>query len=217
MENKEYIFMETASGDRTNIMASFQLWNKEMFMDQIKKQSKYHGRYRYGTIGGYVSLVKDMSLEEFDSIFSPAEFTKEQITDIFRKEISLKYGIHGEQAKIRPLGKKDLERGFTYETVTGDQYIYLGEVEQITDKTYLKSYQSEKKSLEIEKGFGFASPWQYKNYPDSLAGSVDVLKSIRKFSKKVETPKIELKSQHIYETGEMHWSSAEKRVTLNLL
>jgi len=213
---EQIIFTETASGDRTNIMSSFPLWDKEMFMEQVNKQSKYHGRYRYGNIGGYVSLVKDMTLKEFDSIFKPEEFTKEQITDIFRKEISLKYGIHGEHAKIRPLGKKDLERGFTYETLTGQQYLYLGQVEKITDKTYLKTYQSEKKPLEIEEGFGFL--WAHSTWKTTITpSSVDVLKSIRKFAKKVETPKIELDQQYIYESGKMHWSSSEKKITLNLL
>jgi|SRR5690349_20135418 len=103
----ECIFTLTESGDRTNSIASFPLWNKQMFLDNIK-QGKNYGRYRYGQIGGSVSLLKDMHLEEFDSVFSPADFTTKEITQIFRKEISEKYGEHAEKAKIKPLSKKEL-------------------------------------------------------------------------------------------------------------
>jgi len=213
--DKKYIFTSTTSGDRTNIMASFQLWDNEMFMEDVKKNSHY-GRYRYGVIGGWVNLLKDMTLEEFDTVFDAEDFTKEQITSLFRKDISLKYGIHGEQAKIKPLGKKDLERGYTYETVSGQQYLYLGEVERITDKTYLRNYQSDKKPIETEKGFGFL--WVYSNWKVKITPeSAHVLKSIRKFSKKVDTPKIELDQQYIYESGKQHWQSNESKVILNLL
>jgi hypothetical protein len=105
MKTENYIFTTTSSGDRTNIMASFPLWNKEMFLKSVKSGGNY-GRYRYGKIGGYISLVKDMLLEEFDQVFSPDEFTTKEITEIFRKEISLKYGEHAEKAKIKPLTKK---------------------------------------------------------------------------------------------------------------
>lgn len=206
MENREYIFMETSSGGRTNIMSSFQLWDKEMFVKQVKKQKKYHGRYRYGKIGCSVKLVKDMSLDEFHFLFKPEEFTKEQITDIFKKEISLKYGLHEQQAKIKLLGKKQLEKGSVYEASTGQQYLYLGKVERITDKTYLKLYKSEKKPFTIETGLGFI---RYRKGGIS-PNEVDIVKSIKKLVKKIETPKIKLEGRYIYESN-------EKRVTLNLL
>jgi len=211
--DKKYIFTSTTNGDRTNIMSSFQLWDKEMFMEDVKKNSHY-GRYRYGAIGGWVNLLKDMTLEEFDTIFDAEEFTKKQITSLFRKDISLKYGMHGEQAKIKPLGKKDLERGCVYETVSGRQYLYLGELEKTTDSTYLKNYQSEKKPVEVERGFGFI--WWYENRKIDVCNA-EVLKSIKKFSKKIDTPKIELESYYKYETGRMNWGSHEKKVIVNLL
>ena len=97
MEKATYIFTVTTSGDRTNIMTGFPLWDKEMFLENVKKGTNY-GRYRYGVMGGHVWLLKDMSLIEFDQVFSPEEFTAKEITELFRKEISLKYGEHAEKA-----------------------------------------------------------------------------------------------------------------------
>lgn len=207
----DYIFTVTASGDRTNIMASFPLWDKQMFLENVK-QGKNYGRYRYGKIGGYVSLLKDMYLEEFDSVFSPAEFTAKEITQIFRKEVSEKYGEHAEKALIKPLSKKELERGCVYLDFNGREYIYFGEVEQTIDKTYLKSYQSEKKPLEVLRGFGFE--WYYDGR--TFDARIDVLKSPKKLMKKVEGVKIELESEYIYETGAQRWAN-ESRTVLKLL
>lgn len=212
---EQYIFTETASGDRTNIMSSFPLWNKEMFLEKVKSQSsKYHGRYRYGKIGGDVSLLKDMYLEEFEQIFSADEFTKEQITEIFRKEISEKYGKHAEDKKIKPLSKKDLERGCVYEDFSGNKWLYYGKVEQIIDKTYLKTYQSEKKPIEVKIGLGFQSYWRADHKPSAI---VDVLKSPKKLKNKVEDIKFELNDKYVYETGKMNYSWNEYRKELKLL
>lgn len=213
---EQYIFTETASGDRTNIMASFPLWNKEMFLENVKKQGKYYGRYRYGKIGGYISLLKDMHLEEFDSIFSSDEFTVEQITKIFRKEISKKYGKHAEDKKIKPLSKKELERGCVYEDFTGNRWLYFGDVEQIKDYTYLKTYQSDKKPLEIKLGLGFN--WYYKE-DFEFSGGIDVLKSPKKLKNKVENIKVDLNKTYTYETGKRSfgWGANEYKITLNLL
>lgn len=211
-----YIFTETASGDRTNIMSSFPLWNKQMFLENVKNQkSKYHGRYRYGKIGGYVSLLKDMNLEEFESVFSAEEFTTEQITEIFRKEISEKYGKHAEDKKIKPLSKKELERGCVYEDFQGHKWLYYGDVEHVTDHTYLKTYQSEKKPLEIKIGLGFQSYWRADHKPSA---QIDVIKSPKKLKTKVENIKFELNSKYTYETGKKisHWGG-EYKIEVNLL
>lgn len=216
MENKEqHIFIETASGDRTNIMSSFPLWNKEMFLDIVKNQkSKYHGRYRYGKIGGYVSLLKDMYLEEFELIFSAEEFTTEQVTEIFRKEISEKYGTHAEDKKIKPLSKKELERGCVYEDFQGLKWLYYGEVEQITDTTYLKTYQSDKKPLKVKIGLGFQHYWREEYKPSVI---LDIIKSPKKLKKKVENIKIELDSKSVYETGKRSHIRSEYKIELNLI
>lgn len=211
-----YIFIETASGDRTNIMSSFPLWNKEMFLERVKNQkSKYHGRYRYGKIGGYVSLLKDMNLEEFESVFSTDEFTTEQITEIFRKEISEKYGKHAEDKKIKSLSKKELERGCVYEDFQGHKWLYYGDVEHVTDHTYLKTYQSEKKPLEIKIGLGFQSYWRADHKPSA---QIDVIKSPKKLKTKVENIKFELNSKYTYETGKKISSwGGEYKIEINLL
>lgn len=212
---EQYIFTITASGDRTNIIASFPLWNKQMFLESVK-QGKNYGRYRYGKIGGYISLLKDMYLEEFDSIFSPAEFTSKEITQIFRKEISEKYGEHAEKAKIKPLSKKELERGCVYEDFSGHKYIYFGEVEQTIDGTYLKHYQSEKKPLEINKGYGFDRYWRAIPSEHILDANIDILKSPKKLMKRVEGIKFNLESEYIYESGAQRWAK-EHRTVLRLL
>lgn len=214
MKEQQYIFTETASGDRTNIMSSFPLWNKEMFLENVKKQNKHYGRYRYGKIGGYVSLLKDMHLEEFESVFSADDFTTEQITEIFRKEISEKYGKHAEDKKIKPLSKKELERGCVYEDFTGSQWLYFGEVEQTTDYTYLKTYQSDKKPLEIKTGLGFQSYWKSDHEPSAI---LDVIKSPKKLKTKVGGLKFELNNKYVYETGKRNYSCNEYKITLNLL
>lgn len=207
----KYIFTITASGDRTNIMASFPLWDKETFIEQVKK-GKNCGRYRYGKIGGYISLVKDMSLEEFDELFTSDTFTKKEITEIFRKEISLKYGEHGDKAKIKPISKKELERGCVYEDFTGQKWLYYGEVERTVDR---KRYTSEKKPVDIEKGLGFG--WLYSNSPNEGRWDINILKSPKKLLKKIEGIKIELKPEYVYETGERYYGYSEHRTVLKLL
>lgn len=210
-----YIFTETASGDRTNIMSSFPLWNKEMFLERVRnQQSKYHGRYRYGKIGGYVSLLKDMNLEEFESVFSADDFTTEQISKIFRKEISEKYGKHAEDKKVKPLSKKELERGCVYEDFQGKKWLYYGEVEQVTDHTYLKTYQSEKKTVEVKTGLGFQSYYRADHKPSAI---LDVIKSPKKLKTKVENIKFDLNNKYTYETGKRNYSWNEYKIELNLL
>jgi len=211
---KTTIFTQTASGDRTNIMSTFPLWDKEMFLEHVKS-GKGYGRYRYGHIGGYVHLLKDMSLEEFDQLFTVDDFTKEEITELFRKEVSLKYGEHGEKAKIKPLSKKELERGCVYEDFSGNNWLYFGEVEQTIDSTYLKTYRSEKKPIEVKNGIGFI--WWYKNIENTIkATDVYVLKSPKKLMKKVEGIKIELESEYIHESGVQRYAQ-ESRTVLKLL
>jgi hypothetical protein len=212
---EQYIFTETASGDRTNIMSSFPLWNKEMFLGKVKNEhSKYHGRYRYGKIGGYVSLLKDMYLEEFDQVFSADDFTIEQITEIFRKEISEKYGKHAEDKKIKPLSKKELERGCVYEDFSGSKWLYYGEVEETTDRTYLRTYQSDKKPLEVKTGFGFQHYYRADHKPSA---SIDILKSPKKLKNKVDGIKVNLNDTYTYESGKMSYYYNERKVTLKLI
>lgn len=212
MKTTDYIFTATTSGDRTNIMASFPLWNKEMFLKNVKN-GKSNDRYRYGKVGGYMHLLKDMLLEEFDQIFSSEEFTIKEITELFRKEISLKYGEHAEKAKIKPLAKKDLERGCVYKDFSGATYLYFGEVEKITDKTYKKRYPSEKKPIEVEKGYGFG--WYYVNI--EFNADIQVLKSPKRLMEKVEGIKIEVEPEYTLEKSRGYYTKEEWKITLKLI
>lgn len=207
-----YVFTCTASGDRTNIMSSFPLWDKEMFVKDIKR-GKNSGRYRYGKIGGYMNLLKDMSLEEFNQLFSADTFTTEEITLFFRKEISLVYGEHAEKAKIKAIPKKELERGCVYKDFNGSSYIYFGEVEKTTDKTYKKRYPSERKPVEVERGYGFF--WYYEGR--GFDANIQVLKSPKKLMEKVEGIKIEIESEYVLETSRGYYTKEEWKTTLKLL
>lgn len=207
-----YVFTCTASGDRTNILASFPLWDKEMFLEDIKKGTN-SGRYRYGKIGGYMHLLKEMSLEEFQQIFSPEIFTTQEITRLFRVEVSAVYGEHAIKAKIKAIPKKDLERGCLYKDVNGATFLYFGEVEKTIDKTYKKLYPSQKKPLEVEKGYGFT--WHYENRV--FSANIAVLKSPKKLVEKVEGTKIDLKSEYILEDSRGYYEKEYWKTTLKLL
>lgn len=178
---KQIIFTQTQSGDRTNIMSSFQLWSKDKFLEQAFSDKNY-GRYRYGYVDdGWVSLLKDMSLEEFHSVFSSTEiqkFTPEMITDMFKKEISEVYGEHKLKAQIKTLTVKQLERGRIYEDLSGVQYLYLGKIRKITIKD-TGAYNG--KSEEILEGHGFKYLWRdKKEFKSEDIPNVEVLKGVKK-------------------------------------
>ena len=174
---KNYIFTKTDSEDRTNIMSEFPLWNKEMFLENVKLGNS-SGRYRYGQIGGYVSLLKDMRLEEFLKVFSEGDFTKSQVTKLFRKEISEKFGEHLEKAKLKPLPSKILEVGCVYEDFSGGEWLYYGKVKRTITVGYLKNTYGENKVIS-EEGYGF-------NYVGSVVTSVTILKSPKRLPRKLD-------------------------------
>lgn len=212
MENREYIFTKTSSGDRTNIMTGFPIWDKELFFTDIRKKLS-SDRYRYGKIGGRMSLLKDMRLEEFNEVFKPSDFTSKQVTYLFRKEISEQYGEHAIKAKIKPLRKKDLERGGVYEDFSGRKWVYYGEVEQEIDRTPYQRYSSDKKPIEINNGHGFQAYYgSFKPRAD-----ISLLKSIKRLLKKVDIPLFELNGKYTYDSGRMSWIGYERKITLKLL
>lgn len=212
LKESNLIFIPTFSGDRTNIMAGFQLLSKGQFLQGVK-DSKLSGRIRYGKVGGWVSLLKEMHLDEFEENFSADEFSKGEITELFRKDISMKYGIHGEKAEIKPLTKKELKPGFIYTDFTGNDYLYLGEVEMETDSTYLKTYQSDRKPIEVQRGLGFI---RWYNNQEVKAGSIQVLKGIKKFIKKADFPQIKLEKEYVYESGKMAYHYHERKITVKI-
>ena len=67
---KNYIFTKTDSGDRTNIMSEFPLWNKEMFLENVKLGNS-SGRYRYGQIGGMITMYLKLSVVGTVVLYTP--------------------------------------------------------------------------------------------------------------------------------------------------
>ncbi len=124
-----YVFMITQRGDRTNIMANFQLLSTEGIIEEIKNSKKrWGGSIRYGQLGGTVSNLKDMLLTEYEPLFKDADFTPEQVSQFFRKEISEIYGKHKIMNESVRIPKKDLEIGRLYELVNGDKVFYFGKI-----------------------------------------------------------------------------------------
>ena len=200
---KQYVFTITISGDRTNIMTSFPLWDKEMFLSEIKGKQWRH-KYRYGYIGGTMELLKEMRLDEFESLFDENTFTKEQITEFFRKEISEKYGKHKELKEIVPLKKKDLVRGGVYLDFNNYKYMYLGEVEW--------SEKKERKDANVKKGNGF-SHFCYDIFTDKNAPNVEVLSGIKKLKEFTGTI-ISLDSEYNYERNMYYIGNVKYKLTL---
>jgi len=193
----QIIFTETHRATRTNIAASFEFWSKEKFLINVKEKKQYSSLYRYGYVdSGWVKLTKDMSLEEFETVFTPAEiesFSAKQITAFFRKEISEKYGEHKIKAAIKTLTKKELQRGIIYEDINGIKYLYLGKVRLLTEQNpgYGKNEVKEDKT-----GEGFKYWYSEKEFEDKDCPNVDVLKGIKKLVKAVGT--IDLKENYSY-------------------
>lgn len=146
----EVIYIDTSRG-RYGLNASIKILNTELVVDLIKN-NKAGGGIRYGQVGSYMGLLKEMPLEKFEQIFDPTVFTPDQITRYFRKEISMKYGKHLERSKIKRLPQKEVVRGGVYLTDTGYKYIYLGlvELKTVQDDSY---YQKET----VETGHGYKS------------------------------------------------------------
>lgn len=171
------IYLITYSGDRTNIRADFKLYDKQSIIEEMKTNSR--GRVRYGKIGGFVKLLKEMTLEEFESEFKDAGFDSETITDHFRKEISLKYGKHKEEKETKTLTLKQLKRWSIYEDFNGYKYLFLGKV-KVTD-TSQSEYFSQK-TVSEEEGNGFKRVWDSW---DSNITDCQVLKTGKKLVKEV--------------------------------
>lgn len=177
---KQYVFTQTHNSSRGGLMVSFPLWNKDMFINHVNKLDKkeYGSIFRYGSVGGYMNNLKDMSLEEFYQIFPENPFCEEHITLFFRKEISLKYGEHKAKSQIKPVSKRDLKIGFRYKDFSGNEWIYFGYVEKTIDKTAYMSQWS-KKDPEVLTGHAFLFAYDLR-YTNEIADRIDILKSIKK-------------------------------------
>ena len=171
----EIIFIETSSGQRTNILADFRLVSKETFLKDKKAN-------RFGKIDGYVKLLKHMDLSDFEETFTLNEmesFTKKEITDLFGKDVSEKYGLHKDMMEIKPLKKSEILPGNFYETIGihKEIWLYMGKVET-THSSYNNPKEIETKvgNLFVEK-----SSWMTKETSCST-----ILKGLKKFGVKVE-------------------------------
>lgn len=166
-------------------MSTFPLWTKDMFLEDVKN-SQDRGRYRYGKLGEYVSLLKDMRLEEFKEVFSKEDFTDSEFKLLFRKEISENLL---EKVIIKALPKKDIIRGYVYEDLSGYKWLYYGRVRRT--KTISGREQS------VEEGFGFTQVYQEPEEPKYHA---TILKTTKKFKSRVDTfTRVDFKESYVFE------------------
>lgn len=122
------IFITTARGHRGSMYSDFTIEDKESFL-----KTKTANRFSY--VNSRARLLKDMSLKEFEEIFQPTNFTPKQITSIFRKDISDKYGMHKIKSQIQTIKKKDLVEGSIYEGLNDNEYwLYLGKCSWTREK-----------------------------------------------------------------------------------
>lgn len=152
--------MITHRGDRTNIMANFKVVTKEDFIAYINegKAKPYWGeQYRYARIGGLAKNLKDMLLKEYNEVFKPDTFTPNQVTGLFRKEISEAYGEHKEWNKAKPLSSKELVVGGVYKDVKGNIEVYLGKV--LFTQVPIKDSYNDSRETSIREGYGWYSFW----------------------------------------------------------
>lgn len=203
--DKQYIFTKTHSGDKTNIMSSFPLWDINMFLKEVSDKKGWRERFRYGYIGGTMELLKDMRLEEFEQVFSGHNFTPEQITELFRKEISEKYGKHKELKEIVPLKKKDLVRGGVYLDLNNNRVLYLGNIEREEFNT-----KNNTKNIKIGNGFSYL----YDTLPfDIIRNSIDIVSGIRKL-KEYTGEVMELEKEYNFQSNSWYYGIIKTKFTL---
>jgi len=204
MEN--YVFMVTHRGDRTNIMANFKVLYKEEFLKYISslKKSSYGEQYRYAKVGGFAYNLKEMQLVEFDTVFGKDDFTTEQITAMFRKDISEVYGLHKQRKELKNISSKDLVRGGIYKKADGKFELYLGDVERTT--TISPDTWGRKQEPTTQMGKGWRYIWDREEHTEKqlkdYVSNCDILKTNRKVveftGKVVQLPKEVTKTGNAY-------------------
>lgn len=184
---KEYVFIISHSGDRTNIISNFKVVNKEDFIKEVKTASTKRWRsetFRYAPIGGTADNVKYMSLETFEELFKEDDFTPQEITRNFRKEVSEKYGEHKLRKQLKNIPNKDLIAGRVYKKADGSLELFLGKLKRkiiYSNETHKNTEQEGFGWLSVHET-GFAEDGSYTKswYKDSVLHRADVLKSNRK-------------------------------------
>lgn len=205
---KQYIFTKTYNSGR-GMHTGFPIWDIEMFLKDVSENGKESlNMYRYGCIGGYMHNLKDMSLEEFEKIFPEHPFTEDQITELFRKEVSLKYGEHKQKALLKAIPKKDLIKGRQYNDLSGSAWVYLGEVEKTVNKMAYKSeWEIKRRNYvpEVTIGYGFIPAWRLRY--NEHADNTQVLKTIKKLVSEADDKSVypfPESEELVYHSGECH-------------
>lgn len=138
----KYVFMETWRTSRGGLGAGIEVMDVEKFKEKVLIGKKgYWNQYRYCKVNGVSSLLNSMTLEEFEEIFPDNPFSAEQITNVFSKAVSEKYGLHKIRKETKRIPAKDLEIGRLYKAGNGDELVYFGKV-----KAKLETLEHSKKS-----------------------------------------------------------------------
>lgn len=165
-------------------MAYFQLLDKQAIITEIKKGT--NGNIRYGKLGGYVHLLKDMDLEEYETEFADAGFTEKEVSRYFRKEISEKYGEHKTRNEMKILGIKHLKPMYVYKDIYGYEWLFLGKVHRITTSEW-------KSKNEDITGNGFIRLYNSdKPLEDYRFYGCDILKTSKKLVEELRPYKDEI-------------------------
>lgn len=166
---KDYIFIKSQSGDRTNILSNFEVMDREKFIETITKEDKRSWRedYRYSRINGRADNIKGMSLQEFEEVFHDCLnlFSPELVTRVFRKEISEVYGEHKLRKEKKNISQKDLVKGGLYLDAKGDMHLYLGDVTHTTKQVVFR-YRRRDDSELSGKGWLCISEYDLKRIGD---------------------------------------------------
>jgi len=210
-----YLFFKSYNTSRGGLGASIDVMDFDMFKKDFKKGKEYSEAYRYAKIGGATNHFRYMSLKEFEEIFKEDMFfTPEQVDDMFKKEIAVKYGKkYKEQAKKQKLPaikKKDLIIGGVYKNENGNHKLYLGKCRRTTEWfaevgyrwNYDKSVISR---IEIDDGYYCNDTWgEYYVWVDGRLNK-SVSKLVEYTGKKIDV-----------ENGIFVKEYSSKRITLTL-
>jgi len=192
MEN--FLFFTTNTTTRGGLYVGFQTWDKQHIIERINNNENYD-TIRYGQLNcGFSENIKLMSLDEFEQIFKYEiinnTFSHKTITKIFRKEISLKYGVDSKMKKLDRIPKKDLIVGGVYLADNNSKYVYFGKVKGYTYTPKIKRYYGDYDQEKTENFEGYLLSNFYKKQKTFKEHfnfyNPGVTKNIRKLIKKLD-------------------------------
>lgn len=141
-----YIFLETYKTNQSNIGAKMKTMSCDDFYEKLCEGGISYKQFRYAKLGEETSIVKDMTLPEFEEAFADydkSKFDFYTIDRLFRKEVSKKYGSLQAEKDLEYLGAKDLKPFHVYrqhnpyekpkglndpDYIDQTYYVYLGKV-----------------------------------------------------------------------------------------